>query len=485
MEYVLGVDFGGGASKATLLSREGKIIKTSLNEYKTYYGENGMAEQNPDDWFYAACENIKRVTEGIAAEELKCICFDATTHTAVLLDENFNVVRNSVYWTDTRFVKQVDFLKKHFGKDIFDRFKHNVDTIWTLPELLWIKENEPEVWGKVKKITFAKDYVRNRFTGDFVTDFVEAEGSMFFSFDEQKWDEKFLNVLGINESFLPTVVKPLTVTGRIKKELAAELGLSDKTKVIYGSTDTAMEVFAAGAITKGQTTVKLATAGRICVVSDKIIKDAQIINYSHLSDGLFYPGTATKSCASSFRWFRDSFGGEYNALCKSAESIPVGSDGLIFHPYLNGELTPYGNPKLRGSFIGIRSMHTKAHFVRAVLEGVAMSLVDCKKYLENKGVKMQSAFIIGGGANSVLWKQIVADALGITLVSTENNDSSFGSAMCAGISEGFFEDYAEAIKKCSVITGTTRPISGNSIKYRELFEKYKKIQSVLENVYDS
>lgn len=130
-------------------------------------------------------------------------------------------------------------------------------------------------------------------------------------------------------------------------------------------------------------------------------------------------------------------------------------------------------------------MHTKAHFVRAVLEGVAMSLVDCKKYLENKGVKMQSAFIIGGGANSVLWKQIVADALGITLVSTENNDSSFGSAMCAGISVGFFDDYAEAIKKCSVITGTTRPISENSMKYRELFEKYKKIQSVLENVYDS
>lgn len=483
--YALGIDFGGGSSKATLINENGQVIATATAEYPTFYGEDGKAEQNPLDWYNAAVKNIRTVIHGINASDIKCLCFDAATHTAVLMDENGVPVCNSIYWTDTRSIKEKNFLAKNFGVEIFDKCKHNVDTIWSLPEILYVKNNFPKLYEKVKKITFAKDYVRGLFTGDFVTDYIEAQGSMLFDFDKLVWDERLLSLVGLKEENMPQIVTPLDEVGKVTEKAAKDSGLLIGTPVICGSTDTAMEVFSAGGVKQGDMTLKLATAGRICVVSDNYCADKNIINYSHLKSGLFYPGSATKSCAASLRWFRDTFGGSFEEFSEVAEKISVGSDGLIFHPYLVGELTPYANPLLRGSFIGVSSNHTKAHFARAVMEGVAMSLLDCKRYLEEKGINIgKTAYIIGGGAKSKVWRQIVADSLNLTLLQTENNDSSFGSAMCAGIYSGFFLDYDDAIAVCQNIVGETKPISKNTEKYEKIFRKYKKISDFLVELVD-
>lgn len=478
--YVLGVDFGGGASKATLLNEKGEVAATAVSEYPTYYGAGGKAEQNPEDWYNAACENIRKVLKGVDAEQVKCLCFDAATHTAVLLDENGEPVCNSVYWTDTRCVKEKEYLQANYGEEIFRKCKHNVDTIWSLPEILYVKNECPERYRKVKRVTFAKDYVRGRFTGDFITDYIEAQGSMLFDFDKRQWDETLLSIAGLTRENMPQVVSPLTHAGRVCARAARDTGLSESTEVICGSTDTVMEVFAAGGINKGDTTLKLATAGRICVISDTYAPDKNLVNYAHLKEGLYYPGSATKSCAASLRWLRDTFGGSYEEFSAEAEKIPVGADGLTFHPYLTGELTPYGNPALRGGFTGLSAAHTKAHFVRAVMEGVAFSLLDCITYLNGKGVTTgRTAYVIGGGAKSTVWRQIVADALDLTLIQTENNDSSFGSAMCAGIYAGFFKDFDEASAICKKETGRTVPVAENTEKYAKLFKKYKKIAAFL------
>lgn len=478
--YVLGVDFGGGASKATLLDKNGKVIATATTEYSTFYGEGGKAEQNPMDWYNSACANIRSVLKDIDAELVKCLCFDAATHTAVLMDEQGKPVCNAVYWTDTRCVEEKQFLLDNYGQEIFNKCKHNVDTIWSLPEIMFIKNKYPETYKKVKKITFAKDFVRGLFTGDFVTDYIEAQGSMLFDFAKRVWDNDLLSLVGLTKENLPKIVNPLDVVGSVNEKSAKDTGLSVKTKVICGSTDTVMEVFASGGIKAGEMTLKLATAGRICVVSDKYFADTNIINYSHLIDELYYPGSATKSCAASLRWFRDVFGGEFTEFSELAKNIPVGADGLIFHPYLMGELTPYANPTLKGNFFGVSSNHTKAHFVRAVMEGVAMSLLDCITYLKNKGLEIgSSAYVIGGGAKSDVWKQIVADALNLTLICTENNDSSFGSAMCAGISAGFFKDFESASNTCKVVLSKTEPKKENTEKYAKIFGKYKKISQFL------
>ncbi len=485
--FVLGVDFGGGASKATLIDEKGKVVATAKSEYQTITLADGGREQCPDDWINATVINIKDVMQksGVDAKDILCVCFDAATHTAVLMDEDFNPVRNSVYWTDTRSINQKKYLEENFGDDIFNKFYHKVDTIWTLPELLFVKETEPKVWEKVKKITFSKDYVRHFFTGDFVTDYIEAEGSLFFDFNQMKWSKQYLDILGIDETYLPKIVNPLDKVGVVCEKAAKISGLKEGTPVICGCTDTAMEVFASGACNKGQMTVKLATAGRMCIVTDNLTPDKNLVSYSHLVEGLYYPGTATKACASSLRWFRDTFGGEFEEFSEIAKDIPVGSDGLIFSPYLNGELTPYANPKLKGSFFGLTFMHKKAHFVRSVMEGTGLSLKHCKEYLVSTGKQFpKEAFIIGGGANSAVWKQIIADCLDIKLYRTLNNDSSMGSAMCAGIAVGIFNDYNDAVDKCQVIVDVTEPIKENVEKYDKIFEQYKKIGNFLSQVYN-
>ena len=487
MKYVLGIDFGGGSSKATLLSGDGKIVADSSLEYPTLYPKTGWTEQNPDDWFDAACGNIKNVLNksGINSNDISAISLDAATHTAVIMDENFNVLRPSIYWTDTRSTQEVEYLKKNYLDVIKSQVLHNPDTIWTLPELLWVKNNEPEIWKKVRKIVFAKDYVRHKLTGDYVTDFIEAEGSMLFDFKTMDWSKELCDILEIDTEMLPRLVKPTDIVGSITKEAAQITGLSEGTPVLCGTTDTVMEVFASGAVKEGQMTLKLATAGRICVVTDKPYPDTNIINYSHVIDGLYYPGTATKSCAASYRWYRDTFGGDYKELDRGASKIPVGSDGLVFHPYLNGELTPYANPKLCADFIGVRASHTKAHFTRAVLEGVAMSMLDCCVALDELGIPHdREAVIIGGGGKSPLWRQIVSDALGMTFIEKRYSDSSLGSAMLAGVAIGMFESPVAAVELCNETISKTVPNPQNTEKYDKLFKKYKAAQRAMEIIYN-
>ena len=487
MRYLLGIDFGGGASKATLLREDGEICATHTTEYPTHYPKAGWAEQNPEDWVNATCENIKGVLSksGVSPDEICAISLDAATHTAVIMDEDFNIIRPAIYWTDTRSREEVAYLKEKFGDVIEKQVLHKADTIWSLPELLWIKNNEPENWVKTKKILFAKDYVRHQLTGDYVTDYIEAEGSMMFDINKMEWSRELCEILDIDTEMMPKIVKPTDIVGEITEEASKLTGLTVGTPVLCGTTDTVMEVFASGAVSLGQMTLKLATAGRICVVTDKAYPDVNLINYSHIVDGLFYPGTATKSCAASYRWFRDTFDGDYAELDKMAESVEIGAEGLVFHPYLNGELTPYANPNLCADFVGVRAAHTKAHFTRAVLEGVAMSMLDCKVALDNLNIPhSDKATIIGGGGKSPLWRQMIADSLGITLVEMKYADSSFGSAMLAGVAMGIFETPEKAVATCNKVVSETHPNHENTEKYAKLFKRYKAIQKALEPIYN-
>ena len=307
---------------------------------------------------------------------------------------------------------------------------------------------------------------------------------MLFDCENMKWDEKLCALAGIGTEMLPPIVDPCDIIGKVTQKAAEETGLAVGTPVICGSTDTVMEVFASGAVNEGDVTVKLATAGRICVITKKPYPDRHLVNYSHIAKGLWYPGTATKSCAASYRWYRDTFGGEYKELDMGASEISIGGDGLIFHPYLNGELTPYADPMLCGSFTGVRATHTRAHFTRAVLEGVAYSLLDSKLYLDSLNIPYNSvATAIGGGTKGKLWRGMISDALGIALKTTESSDSSLGSAMLAGIAMGVFENAADAVQKCVKQVDITYPNPENTEKYRKVFESYKKIHDALAPIY--
>ena len=487
MKYLLGIDFGGGASKATLLSVAGKVVATHTVEYPTLYPRDGFVEQNPEDWVGAAKENIRAllVESGIDPRDVAALALDAATHTAVLCDENFRALRPAIYWTDTRSKKQVAFLKERYGELIFRQAYHHPDTIWTLPQLMWVKENEPEIFRKTKKILFAKDYVRHFFTGDYVTDVIEAEGSMLFDYTTLSWSGELCGVVGVDPAMLPKTVRPTDVAGTVTKAAAEATGIPEGTTVFCGTTDTVAEVFAAGAVETGDMTVKLATAGRICVIAERPFRDVNLINYSHIVDGLWYPGTATKAAAASNRWFRDTFGGDYRELDKMAETVAPGCGGLTFHPYLNGELTPYANPDLSGSFTGIRANHTKAHFARAVLEGVAFSMLDCERALAAIGVPhKENAVMIGMGGKSPLWRQILSDVLGIRLTIRKYSDSSFGTAMLAGVAAGFFPSFADAVRQSNETVSETLPDPERHALYGQCFKRYKAICEALTPIYN-
>ena len=486
MKYLLGIDFGGGSTKASLLSEEGKIIAENSVEYPTHHPTPAACEQAPEDWISALCENTKALFEkaGIDSADILGVAVDSATHTFVITDENFTPIRNAIHWTDSRSVKESKELNEKYGDMIFRKSFHKPQTIWTLPQLIWLKSNEPENFAKTKYIFFEKDYIRYFLTGVFCTDYIEAEGSMLFDCNTLCWDKELCEIAGIDMSVLPPVKKPTDVIGAVTKKAAEATGLKEGTQVICGTTDTVMEIFASGSVNRGDMTVKLATAGRICVITDKPCPDKHMINYSHIIEGLWYPGTATKAAASSFRWFRDTFGGEFGRLADEAENVPLGAEGLIFHPYINGELTPYADPELCGSFTGVRATHTKPHFTRAVLEGVAFSLLDCKNYLDSLGVPYnKTATLIGGGAKGKLWSKITADILGITLKTTESSDSSFGSCMLAGIALGVFKDANDAVNKCVKNSSVITPNPENTEKYREIFKTYKKIHDALAPVY--
>lgn len=486
MGFLLGIDFGGGSSKATLIDEIGNIIAENTVEYPTYYPELGWCEQAPEDWDNALCENIKGLLEksGIDAKDILALAIDSATHTWVMCDENFEPIRPAIHWTDSRSRDQVLRLKKEYGEMIFEKSFHKPDTMWTLSQILWVKENEPEYFGKLCYIFFEKDYIRYCLTGVYCTDYIEAQGSMLFDYNTNQWSKELLALVGITEKVLPPVVKPTDVIGNVAKEASQHTGLAEGTPVICGTTDTVMEVFASGAVNPGDVTVKLATAGRICVITDKPHPNQYLVNYSHVVEGLWYPGTGTKAAASSYRWYRDTFGGDYAELNVGAKKIPVGSEGLRYHPYINGELTPYADPDLCGSFIGIRATHTKAHFTRSVLEGVSLSLLHSKKTLEELGISLAGrATIIGGGAKGELWRQVTADCLGMELVKTVSSDSSLGSAMLAGVAMGVFASPQDAVKACIKAESITKPITENTKQYEKIFEEYVAVHDALALIY--
>jgi xylulokinase len=485
MKYLLGVDFGGSSSKATLLREDGAVVATASKEYSTYYPQNGWAEQDPDDSYHALIGNIRELLETtqIKPEDVAALALDAATHTAVLLGADDRPVRRAIYWTDARAGEEAAALKAGMGGEIMRECYNSVSSLWTLPQLMWLKKHEPDAVRKVKKVLAVKDYVRYRLTGDYVTDSIEAMGFLLLDVKRNVWSKTLCELAGLNPEIMPPLVEPTRIVSPLTKQAQIDTGLTAKTAVIAGATDTSMEVYAAGAVRVGQATVKLATAGRICSVTDHEVVDPRLVTYRHVVKGLWYPGTATKSCAAANRWYRDTFGGEFGEMSEKAASVERGCEGLIFHPYLQGEITPYLDDKLRASFTGVAGFHTKAHFNRAVLEGVAYSMKDCYETLKEMGIAPKTAVGIGGGMKSALWRQIMADMLNIPLTTVQYVDSSLGSAMLAGVAVGAFSSHGDAVKRCVREAGVTVPDPQGVSYYGERFKLYKEITDALAPIY--
>lgn len=497
MRYTLGIDLGSSGMKITYLGEDGRSIGPFSAEIPTIFPEPGWAEQNPDGWYDIFLELFAAATRasGISPGDICALAVDAATHTTVILDKNFHPLRNAIMWNDQRSHKVASCCQALYGEEILAKTYHAPSAMWSLCQLLWVREQEPHIWKQARHLLFAKDYLRLRMGGRYVTDYIDAEGSQLFHMETKKWDEHLCSLLK-QDILFPEILDPLDQAGQISTDCARATGLTEGTPIYAGASDTVMEVLAAGAIHPDDATLKLATSGRICVITDRAYPHPLLVNYSHVIPGLWYPGSGTRSCATSLRWFKDQFCRQeqalareadcsvYQLLDKAAQQIQPGCEGLIYHPYLLGEFTPYQDPDLRASFTGASMKHTHGHFVRSVMEGCAFSLLDSYKKLCELGIPQPESFLlIGGGASSKVWSQIVADVLQMPMRKPAISDSSFGSSQLAAVAHGIFRDFQEANHLCAGDFTLIEPNPGNRQLYQEYFHIYKDIQRSLAPIY--
>ena len=485
----LGIDLGSGGVKITLVADDGRVLASASRELVTSRPHPGWCEQAPDDWLVAMRAAARQLTASVDVGGIAAIGFSGGTHIAVLIDEAGRVLRPAILWSDQRSAREAAWLNERFEEQILRIGYQRAAATWTLAQLLWILRNEPEVARRCRRVVFAKDWLRTQVTGgEYLTDRVDAIGSLMLDAAAERWSPELCGMIGWPPSTLPPIVPSRTVIGGVAEEAARELGLRAGTPVVAGASDTAVEVLGAGALDDGQGVLKLATAGCVMVVSDRPRVHPRLINYLHAMPGKWYVMATTNSCASSHRWLRDLLFGRdptqeaFSAMDELARSVPPGAEGLLFHPYLNGERSPYWDPLLRADFVGLTSRHDRAHLVRALYEGIAFSLRECLADVTSQGLVLREGRLIGGGSRSALWRQIMADVTGMELLRPETCDASFGAALFAAVGVGAFADEREVVRRCVRIASTSRPDPERRAFYDRLFDIYKDTQARLAEI---
>lgn len=496
-DLLLGIDIGTSGCKLTVVDRSGQIVDTAAGEYCTAHPHPGWSEQDPDQWYAVACALLKSLWArgNCRPEQIAALSLDGSTHNAVLMDAEFRPLRPAIMWTDQRSGAQAARLNAQAGAEIFRIGYQKATPTWTLSQLVWLAEHEPGLLERVAHVLFTKDYVRRQLTGTYETDHIEAQGSLLYDMAARRWSDELCRLAGLPPTVLPPLVAPTDVVGSVTPTAARQTGLPAGTPVIAGCSDSAVEDYAAGAIRPGQMIVKLATAGNVNVMTDAAHPHPQTLTYSHVIPGLWYTVSATNTAASAERWFRDVFcqceqqqaaaAGEsvYARLHAAAAAVPPGAEGLFFHPYLLGERSPYWDPHLRGSFVGATMRHARPHFVRALLEGVAYSLRDCFRTIVDMGLPVDEIRLIGGGAQSDLWAQIICDVFGRPVVRPAGCDASFGAALLAGVGVGMFADTRDAAKRCVRVRDVVQPDPRAVAVYARLFPLYRRIHDELASTY--
>jgi xylulokinase len=483
LAYLLGIDLGAGSLKATIITDTGALAGEGSHPITTSVPHFGWSEQDPAEWWEALCDAVPQAlaAAGIAAAEIAGIGISAGAHVPVLTDKVGRVLRPAIMWNDQRSAAQAAALQQRAGALILEKSLNRVNPTWTLAMLAWLQEHEPEVIAQTNRLYLAKDYLRFRLTGTWETDFSDAIGALMADNGTKTWSPDICALIGWDMATLPPVKPPSAVVGGITEAAANATGLAAGTPVVCGSNDTTVEFFGVGATSPGIGAVKLATAGVLFLATEGPSVNPPISCYPHIIDGLYYTATGTNSCASAHRWLRDIMfpQGGFAEMDALAAGVPAGADGLLFHPYLQGERAPYWDPLLRGDFIGLTISHTRAHFARALYEGIAYSIRDILQAAQALGLVYGTIRLMGGGARSATWRQIIANVTGLTVEVMENADASFGAALVAGIGVGVFASPEDAVAKCVRVQGGCAADLETNKVYSEFFEIFKAAQASL------
>lgn len=441
----LGLDIGTGGSRAVVIDERGILCAAATVEHEPFASPQiGWAEQDPQDWWRASASAIREVLSSgkVRPDEIGAVSFSGQMHGSVFLDSSNEVIRPALLWCDQRTEDQCAEITERIGAErLIELVCNPAITGFTLPKVLWLQQNEPENWQRVRTILLPKDYIRLRLTGDKASDVADSSGTLMFDVQNRMWSDVVFREFGIDRSFLPHIFESTEITGSVSREGAEATGLLEGTPVVAGAGDSAAGAIGMGIVRPGMMSVTIGTSGVVFVVTDKPTLDlgGRVHTLCHAIPGRWHMTGVTLAAGLSLKWFRERFAKEvsFEQLDAEAAMAPAGSDGAIWLPYLMGERTPHLDPHARAAFVGLTARHARGHLARAVMEGVAFSLRDAIEIFKGLGTSIDSIRLGGGGAKSLLWRQIQADVYGTTVETIEAEEgAAYGAAILAGVGVG-------------------------------------------------
>jgi xylulokinase len=493
LTYLLGLDISTTATKALLVDQAGKEIASASSYYSYDKPRNLWSEQDPSVWWDGAVRSIRDVMAetGVKPEQIAAVGLTGQMHGLVMLDQGGNVLRPAILWNDQRTQSQCDEIHNRIGRERFIRITGNVAlTGFTAPKILWVKENEPEVYANTRHILLPKDYVRYRLTGEFALDKADGSGTALFDLNSRNWSAEVLQALEIDPAWMPPTYEGPESTGALCAEAGSAAGLRPGTPVVAGGGDQAAQAVGVGAVDTGIVALTLGTSGVVFATTDgAMIEPAGRLHaFCHAVPGKWHLMGVMLSAGGSLQWYRDAMAPElgFDELLEESEAVAAGSDGLQFLPYLSGERTPHPDPWARGAWVGLTHRHGRGHLTRAVLEGVAFGLRDSFELIRSVGLgEVRQVRASGGGVKSRLWRQILADVLECELVTVKTSEgAAYGAALMAGVGAGLWEDVSSACAASVRVSGSTSPMPENAEAYRKSYSIYRDLYPALKPSFD-
>ena len=486
MNRYIGIDLGTSSVKILLVCANGEIEKTVSREYPISYPHSGWSEQNPSDWYEQTIDGLKELLSGADKASVKGVSFGGQMHGLVLLDENDEVIRPAILWNDGRTASQTSYLNEVIGQKKLMEYTANIAFAgFTAPKILWVKENEPENFSRIKKIMLPKDYLAYKLSGTFATDYSDASGMLLLDVKNRCWSKEMTEICGVNSDTLPTLFESYEKIGTLLPEVANELGLGNIT-VAAGAGDNAGAAIGTGISGSGDCNISLGTSGTVFISQDTFTKNecGALHNFCH-ANGTYHLMGCILSAASCNKWWVEEIlgSGDFKAEEKNLDAL-LGKNDVYFLPYLMGERTPHNDVDAKGAFIGMRPSTTRGQMTLAVLEGVTFALRDSVELARASGVKIESTKICGGGAKSELWRKIVANVLGIPVVRPLIEEGpAYGGAILAMVASGEYESVSEATEKLIKNRDITYPVDEIASLYNKKYENFKKLYPALKDVY--
>ena len=484
-QHYLGIDVGTTAVKALVVDESGSVVGEAESGLALSVPRPGWSEQDPSDWWTGVVEAVRTACGQASVRDVAGIGLSGQMHSSVLLDASDEVLRPAMLWNDVRTTAQCRWITEQVGSDGLRRLVGNPALEgFTAPKLVWVRDEEPKVFERVRSVLLPKDYVRLLMTGEKVTEPSDAAGTLLFDVRNGCWSEEMVDSLGLDVGMLPRVMGSAEVTGGLTKDAAEALGLRVGTPVVGGGADNAAASVGSGNVEEGSMQTSIGTSGAVVAPIETVRVDPgmRIHSFNHAVDNRWYLMGVVLSAGAALGWFRRVLAGtkgsglSYEELISEAEEVPAGADGLTFLPYLTGERTPHADSNARGVFVGLHSGHERGHLVRAVLEGVTFALRDSLELMRGLGVDATEAVAVGGGARSMIWRQMQADVLGVPVVTVgPSGGAPYGAAILAAVGSGGFASVEDACRDWIRPLGRLDPNTELTDKYGEAYERYTRL----------